>query len=138
MNKSAINLLVVEKNEKFVGIIRQVLEEINEKQTAYRLNMVHTDSRHQALKTAKAHHPLLVITETEIDQEMDGIELIKEINQSFFLPVIYYSHHYSRELLHQARSTPIAGYLLRSDDAPKSMELKSTLELALMELQRSG
>ncbi|MEO1655245.1 MAG: hypothetical protein AAFU64_16990, partial [Bacteroidota bacterium] len=93
-------------------------------------------SSQQALTNALTHHPIIAITNTKIEQDRDGIDLMKKINQSFFLPVIYFSEDYNRDILYQAQNTPIAAYLLRSPDNEKSKnELITSILLALHNLQ---
>jgi CheY-like chemotaxis protein len=82
----------------------------------------------EALQAAMENAPLLIITETKLHGDFDGIETVARINRKVGVPVIYLTAQSDRKTLERAKETNPFGYILKPFSAT---QLQIMLELAL-------
>ena len=78
----------------------------------------------------KNDEPNIIIMDISLNAKKDGIEIIKDIHQTKYIPVIYLTGNEEDETINRALSTCPIGYLTKPFNRT---ELKSTIKLALCE-----
>ena len=81
-----------------------------------------------AIRTAEAHQPDLMLMDIRIRGERDGIEVAQEIRERFDIPIIYLTAFADDATIDRARHTEPFGYLLKPF---QEQELYSSVEMAL-------
>jgi CheY-like chemotaxis protein len=81
-----------------------------------------------AVETAAADQPDLILMDIMLKGEMNGIEAAKEIRKKQRLPIIYLTAYDNQYLVEQAKQTDNYGYLLKPF---KDRELHIAIDLAL-------
>ncbi|MEM6836594.1 MAG: EAL domain-containing protein [Cyanobacteria bacterium P01_C01_bin.120] len=89
-------------------------------------------SGEEAIHTALAMHPDLVLMDINLSQALDGIDAAQEIIQRLDIPVIYLTAYADDETLQRAQQTKPFGYLLKPFDL---RELKANVEIAFYKHQ---
>lgn len=62
---------------------------------------------------SKGGIPDLILMDIVLEGEIDGIETVRQIKDSFNIPVIYLTAHTNEETLNRARTTMPSGYLTK-------------------------
>jgi len=114
--------LIISKDESIKERIKLTLKSLN-------ANLVgDTDNLSQARRLIESYHPTLIVCDMNVQGIGDGIEMIKQINQDYIIPVVYIAPSADASLLSQVQDTPVAGILIK----PLIMkQLEVTLELSL-------
>lgn len=81
-----------------------------------------------AIEAAKQHRPDLLISDIEIEGDMDGIAASAVIRKTLKIPTLFLTAHSSHELFERAKITDPLAYLLKPVQ-PRELEL--TIEMAL-------
>jgi PAS domain S-box-containing protein len=82
----------------------------------------------EALIQIKKHNPDLVIIDIVLEEEMDGIQIAKQINNHFNIPIIYCTSYADLRTLERAKKTEPHGYILKPFE---ERELRVVIETAL-------
>jgi len=82
----------------------------------------------EALQAVEENAPLLIITETRLQDDCDGIETVMRISRKVEAPVIYLTAQSDRKTLERAKKTNPFGYILKPFSAT---QLQTMVELAL-------
>ena len=77
----------------------------------------------EALKSILAEKPDLIIMDIFLEGERTGIEIVRDINKYFFIPVIYCTANSDPYIRQKAEETSPAGYVSKPFDRKKFMEL---------------
>ncbi|MEK9822595.1 MAG: EAL domain-containing protein [Gammaproteobacteria bacterium] len=85
-----------------------------------------------AVSTALAESPDLILMDINLKGEMDGIEAATQINEVSSVPVIYCTAYSNDEVLERAKITSPFGYVLKPFD---NRELEINIEIALFKHQ---
>ena len=85
-----------------------------------------------AVSTALAESPDLILMDINLKGEMDGIEAATQINEVRSVPVIYCTAYSNDEVLERAKITSPFGYVLKPFD---NRELEINIEIALFKHQ---
>ena len=85
-----------------------------------------------AVSTALAESPDLILMDINLKGEMDGIEAATQINEVRSVPVIYCTAYSNEEVLERAKITSPFGYVLKPFD---NRELEINIEIALFKHQ---
>jgi len=85
-----------------------------------------------AVTTALAESPDLILMDINLKGEMDGIEAATQINEVSSVPVIYCTAYSNDEVLERAKITSPFGYVLKPFD---NRELEINIEIALFKHQ---
>jgi len=85
-------------------------------------------SGEDALKTIELDEPDIVIMDIVIKGTMNGVEVVREINRHYDIPIIYLAAHSDEQTLAQIKQTRVYGYLKKPFDID---ELGRTIENAL-------
>ena len=87
------------------------------------------------LKSIEKDEPDIILMDINLNQEIDGIDIIKEVYKIKYIPVIYITGIDEEEVLNKALETNPAGYIVK----PFNREtLKSTILLALYKINKSA
>lgn len=123
-----MNVLVIENDHKTANDIKKIIEKLGHKvcKTA--------KTKNEAIFAFEEEIPNLIISEIDLDNEMDGLHFIQSIEQDYFIPVIFYTNIYNREILDKIRRFPVLNYLIKSRPA-KLEELQMAVELAYMKIK---
>ena len=135
MHPTIINILLVDKDLKILERVKKLLEGIELEGLEIRATIAKNVK--EGIELANEILPQLIITEIDLDETRDGIEMIQEINDNILSPVIYFSGLYNRELLSRAHSTPMVNYMIKSKIG-NFEELKFAVELSLLEWQKGA
>ena len=87
-----------------------------------------------ALKVAEAHEIDLVVSDIQIEGEMDGLACSKMLQDKYDLPVILISAHNDIPTLQRATDIELAGYLIKPF---REDELKTLLDLVELKVKNS-
>jgi signal transduction histidine kinase len=82
----------------------------------------------KALNLITENRPDLVLMDIGLTGESDGIELSKQINSYWQIPVVYLTGHTDDETLNRAKATEPFGFVVKPVEC---RELKITIEIAL-------
>ena len=82
----------------------------------------------KALNLITENRPDLVLMDIGLTGESDGIELSKQINSYWQIPVVYLTGHTDDETLNRAKATEPFGFVVKPVDC---RELRITIEIAL-------
>ena len=82
----------------------------------------------EAIRLAEAEPPALVVMETHLEGEMDGIEAARLLRSRFNIPVVYLTAHADTETLQRARLAQPLGYIVKPF---QEAQLHATIEMAL-------
>ena len=93
-------------------------------------------SGEDAVRKAGELRPDLVLMDIQLEGEMDGIEAATQIRERYNIPVIYLTAYSNAGIVHRAKMTEPAGYLLKEQfgflTKPfEESELNTTIEIAL-------
>lgn len=86
----------------------------------------------EAVRTAEASRPDLVLMDVVLQGEMDGIEAANRIRSSLGVPLIYLTAYADDKMLERAKITEPFGYLIKPF---RDRELHSTIEMALFKYE---
>jgi len=115
-------ILIIE-DEIIVALdIKSALENLGYEVTTIATN--HTE----ALESIKKNKPNIILTDINLENSIDGINIVKDIQKVQNIPVIYLTAFSDDETINRAIQTNPIGYLLKPF---KTNELKSTILLAL-------
>lgn len=120
MNKK--NVLIVEDNLIVAMDIKNAIIEFGYNVTGMVSNEI------DVLKSISLTEPNIIITDISLNDKKDGIEIIRSIQQTKNIPVIYLTGKEDDETVNRALSTCPCGYLIKPFNRT---ELKSTVKLAL-------
>jgi len=123
MDKSRASILVVEDEGIIAEDIKMCLQELG-----YNVMDV-VSTGEEALRTARAHKPDLVIMDVVLRGEMDGIETAQIIHERLNIPVVFLTAHSDDPVLARAKASEPFGYLIKPF---RDRELRSTIEMALV------
>ncbi|MEJ2042097.1 MAG: EAL domain-containing protein [Reinekea sp.] len=119
---SATRILIVE-DERIVGLnLQQRLIRLGYDVPALAVNAP------EALDATREYHPDLILMDIHIEGDLDGIEAVKLIQESYKTPIIYLTAYSEESTLARARETGPHGYLLKPFS---ERELHATIQMAL-------
>ncbi|OJJ16393.1 hypothetical protein BKI52_34455 [marine bacterium AO1-C] len=122
--KNQRKVLIVSRDEGFQGSISVV------KQIANSLDLVIINkvSRYeQALRSIQQTMPDLIICEASLEQETDGIELMRLINKIHPIPVFFILNEHQSNLVEQTKEFTTTGVILKP---LSTTQLKLSLKLS--------
>ena len=82
----------------------------------------------EAIQLIEAQYPDLLLVDIRLPQEMDGIDLVRQIQDSYDIPIIYLTAHADRQVIERIKATEPFGYLLKP---VREQELHTLVEIAL-------
>jgi PAS domain S-box-containing protein len=115
-------ILIVEDEEIIAADIKSTLEELG-----YTVSAV-VSSGKEAVQKASETAPDLVLMDTILKGDMDGIEAAKQIQNCFSIPVVYLTASADDNTLQRAKISDPYGYVLKPLDV---RELHISIEIAL-------
>lgn len=113
-------ILVVDKPEVATDI-KHIVESFN-----YEVPYTASTGK-EALHKAEKTKPYLILINTSLKGDMDGIEVASQVKK-LGIPVIFLTSHTADEIVHQAMATKPYGYLVKPF---QEVELKFAIEMAL-------
>lgn len=93
-------------------------------------NMVSNEN--DVFTSIKDNEPNLIIMDISLNSEKDGIDIVKEIHKTKYIPIIYLTGLEDDEIINRAIQTNPVGYLTKPFNRT---ELKSTIKLGLLKDQ---
>jgi two-component system response regulator LytT len=121
MNNS-IKILIVDDEVLIAEFIKDVLMSLDFKL----LCLVHT--KEDAIKEIGVFKPDLILLDIRMENELDGIEIAKEINSNFKIPFIFITAHSDKEIIEKALNTMPSGYITKPI---KKMDVYAAINLAI-------
>ncbi|HIK37052.1 MAG TPA: EAL domain-containing protein [Geminocystis sp. M7585_C2015_104] len=91
-----------------------------------------TTNAEKAIEKIKQLQPDLVLLDVKIGGSMDGIELAKELNKIFPIPIVYLTAYADNNTLQRAMKTSPYGYIVKPY---KKQDLAATISIALQKYQ---
>jgi len=85
-------------------------------------------SGEEAVESAAAAKPDLVLMDIKLAGEMDGIEAARRIHEQFDIPIVYLTAHTDEKTLQRAKLAQPFGYLVKPFS---EVELRTTIEVSL-------
>jgi DNA-binding LytR/AlgR family response regulator len=122
-----IRVLAVEDDYLHADILRMVMDELS-----YELIDV-VDNPADALKLLKVTRPDVLLMDIELGGEETGIDLVKKINETVDIPVIYLTSSKDESIFKQARETMPEAYLTKPYEQDN---LQAAIELAVFKKQK--
>jgi len=120
MNKNKI--LIVE-NEAIIALdIQNTIKKLNYHVT----NIV--SNYDDVIESIEKNEPDIILMDIQLDHDKDGIDIVKSIYETKYIPVIYLTGSYDDETINRAIQTDPIGYLLKPFNAA---ELKAAILLGL-------
>ncbi len=118
----ATNILILEQDKKSLRNIQEALYGLAQ------LNLMIASTEDTAMRSARSQKLDLIIAETKLKGKKDGIDIVKQINQYYPVPVIYISSEADANVFERAKQTPLVNYIIKPF---KTCELEFAVELAL-------
>jgi EAL domain-containing protein (putative c-di-GMP-specific phosphodiesterase class I)/DNA-binding NarL/FixJ family response regulator len=103
----------------------------NLQRLGYQVSAV-VDSGEDAIQTALAIHPDIVLMDIMLLGEIDGIEAASQIYLQLKIPVIYMTAYADQNILERAKKTEPYGYLVKPF---KPQDIQTTIEIAFYRYQ---
>ena len=122
-----ISILAVEDDPLHADILRMVLDE-----AGYEVIDI-VDNSNEALRLLKATQPDLLLMDIDIGEEINGIELVKKINELTDIPVIYITSMQENHVFQAAKETLPEAFIRKPYDA---FQLQSAIELLIFRMQK--
>jgi len=120
MNKNKI--LIVE-NEAIIALdIQNTIKKLNYHVT----NIV--SNHDDVIESIEKNEPDIILMDIQLDHDKDGIDIVKSIYETKYIPIIYLTGSYDDETINRAIKTDPIGYLLKPFNAA---ELKAAILLGL-------
>lgn len=113
------------------GIIAMYIESLL-KSFGYGITAIVADGK-EAVKKVEKHHPDLVLMDTVLKGEMDGIDAAEIIWLRWGTPVVFLTTDADNEKIERARLATPFGYLLKPF---QERDLKVAIEMALSRVSR--
>ena len=82
----------------------------------------------EALHLIHHEHPDLIISDIELNDTKNGLDIALEAQEKYGIPTIFLTAYYNEEILKQAKNIHFYGYIVKPY---KEKELEATLKLAL-------
>lgn len=124
---SKITILAVEDDPLHADILRMTIDELG-----YELLDI-VDNSSGALRLLKATQPDLLLMDIDIGEEINGIELVKKINELSDVPVIYVTSMTENEVFQAAKATSPEAYIRKPYD---TFQLQAAIELVIFRKQK--
>lgn len=124
-----IKILAVEDDELYADTLRMILDQLS-----YELIDVVSEAP-EALRILKATQPDVLLMDIDLGQELDGIELVRKINEIKDIPVIYVTSFKDKETIGKAMATQPDGYVTKPYEAG---QLQAAIDLAVFRRQKAG
>ncbi len=108
------------------------------KNTILKLDTFVTDivSNHDdALQSIDTNEPDIILMDINLDNDIDGIDVVKSIHTNKYIPVIYLTAHDDIQTINRAIETQPVGYLVKPFNRA---DLKTTLLLGLYKSQNNN
>lgn len=120
--KPTASILIVEDVANVATVLQARLESYN----YHVCDIAHSGP--QAIASAVANHPDLVLMDILLEGDMNGIEAAEQINRQMDVPIIFLSCLNDQQVLERAIQTNPYGFILKPYD---NAELKFNIENAL-------
>jgi signal transduction histidine kinase len=82
----------------------------------------------EAIMQIEADRPDLLLVDIRLPQDMDGIEMVRQLQASYDIPIIYLTAYANQHLIERIKATAPFGYLLKP---VREQELHTLVEIAL-------
>lgn len=116
-------VLIISEDDNLKSSIKSPIKALNAELTGT------AENYDQAISIIEKSHPTLIVCDISNDSSAHkAIDIIKQINQSYMIPVMYIASSADADLLTRVQETPMAGFILKPLII-KQLEL--TLELSL-------
>ncbi len=83
---------------------------------------------HEALRNVSKFEPDLILMDINLDEDIDGIEIVKNLQNTFDIPILYLTAHSDDAIVERAKLTRYYGYIIKPFD---NEELKIAIDMAL-------
>ncbi len=119
---SKAKILIVEDEGITALNIKNLLENWGYK------NPLIASNSYEALQNASNSQPDLILMDINLDEDIDGIEIAKNLQDTFDIPIIYLTAHSDEVIIERAKLTEHYGYIVKPFN---DKELKITIDMAL-------
>jgi CheY-like chemotaxis protein len=113
-------ILIIEDEKSITAEIQKMVENLG--------YTVLASPEEDALEKASGWRPDLVLIEVKLIEKMEGLEVARQINRCFHIPIVYLVGHADDDCLRQAIETGPLGYLFESF---KNVEVRAIIETVL-------
>jgi len=117
-------IVIVEDEPIIASDIEMTLEEIG-----YEVVGIEEDAE-SALKSIKKNTPDLVLLDINLEGDIDGIMLAKDINTQFGIPFVFLTSNTDNLTINRVKRTKPAGFIVKPFS---EKDLKSSIEIALFQ-----
>jgi two-component system, cell cycle sensor histidine kinase and response regulator CckA len=117
---TAERILIIEDEKSITAEIQNIVEILG--------YTVLASSVEEALEKASGWRPELVLMEVKLIKEIEGLEVARQINRCFHIPIVYLVGHADDDCLGQAIETGPLGYLF---EPFKNVEVRTIIETVL-------
>ena len=124
-----VRILALEDDELHSDVLTMTLSKLG-----YELIDV-VDNSKDLLRLIQAAKPDLLLMDIDIGEELNGIDLVKKINETHDLPVIYVTSLQEQHIFKEAKETLPDGYVLKPYDP---LTLQSAIDLCILRNQKES
>jgi len=107
MSKEKYNILIVEDEIYSIHYLRHILEALGYK------NIYEATSNDEALNIVNSHNINIVFMDININGSVDGITCANNLNEKYFLPIIFTTAYGDSDTITDASDTNIFGFLVK-------------------------
>lgn len=123
---------------KFLIVEDEIIVALDTKSTLIKLDYEITDivtNYDETMQSILDNKPDIILMDIFLKNSINGIEISKEINEIYNIPIIYISAYCDDETLSNAIKTEPAGYIVKPFNRN---DLKATLNLVVYKLQKDS
>ncbi|WP_224995793.1 LytTR family DNA-binding domain-containing protein [Cesiribacter sp. SM1] len=124
-----IRILAAEDDALHADTLRMVMDRLG-----YELIDI-VDTPAELLRQLKATQPDVLLMDIDLGVEETGIDLVKKINESADIPVIYVTSHKEEAIFKKAKETMPEAYIIKPYDPE---HLQAAIELAVFKKQKEA
>ncbi|MGB1217409.1 MAG: LytR/AlgR family response regulator transcription factor [Saprospiraceae bacterium] len=124
MSTQAIRILIVEDELPFQLDLEMMLDEME-----YDVIGI-VDNSEEAIKTIFVQKPDLILMDIDINGDLSGIEVGEKIKE-LEIPIIYITSHNNREMYESAKTSNLAGYMVKPVNR---ITFESTLDVIALQI----
>jgi two-component system, LytTR family, response regulator LytT len=119
-------ILIVDDEVLIAEYIQETLNSLEYKFT----RLAHNTE--EAITQIENFNPQLIVLDIRMEQELEGIELAKILNEKYKIPFLYITAHSDKDSIEKAINTKPLGYIIKPI---KKMELFAAINLALKNIE---
>jgi DNA-binding LytR/AlgR family response regulator len=124
-------ILAVEDDELHADVLRMTMHKLGHELISI------VDNSNDLFRMINATRPDLLLMDIDIGEELNGIDIVKKINEQYNLPVVYVTSLQEQEIYKAARATEPEGFVLKPYN-PITLQAAIDFSILRKEKEKNG